>query len=154
MKSTEKITKHIFLTDDDDDDCLLFSEVIHEIFPENEAKLIIANDGVKLMQALDETVPPTPGIIFLDLNMPRKNGFECLDEIRKDPKLKDIPVVIFSTSSNNDIVNRTYQQGANYYICKPQSYTLLKRTIEFVLSIDLGKLHQQPLRDKFVINIA
>jgi CheY-like chemotaxis protein len=154
MKSTEKITKNIFLTDDDDDDCLLFSEALSEIFPQDETNLIITNDGVKLMQALDETVPPSPQVIFLDLNMPRKNGFECLAEIRNDPKLKDIPVVIFSTSSNNDIVNQTYQQGANYYICKPQSYSVLKRTIEFVLSFDIGKLSQQPLRDHFVINIA
>ena len=154
MNPTAKRMKNIFLTDDDDDDCLLFSEAIQEIFPENEARLLITNDGVKLMKALDETVPPPPEVIFLDLNMPRKNGFECLDEIRRDPKLKDIPVVIFSTTSNNDVVNRTYQQGANYYVCKPQSFTLLKKTIEFVLSFDVNKLKQQPLRDHFVINIA
>ncbi len=154
MKTSEKTTKNIFLTDDDADDCMLFSEALHEIYSESEARLIIASDGVKLMQALDESVPPPPEVIFLDLNMPRKNGFECLDEIRRDPKLKDIPVVIYSTSSNNDIVNRTYQQGANYYICKPQSYTLLKRTIQFVLSFDGKQLCQQPGREHFVINVA
>lgn len=154
MKTSEKITKNIFLTDDDADDCLLFSEALHEIYSQDEARLIIANDGVKLMQALDESVPPPPEVIFLDLNMPRKDGFECLDEIRRDPKLKDIPVVIYSTSSNNDIVNRTYQQGANYYICKPQSYNLLKRTIQFVLSFDGNQLGQRPGREQFVINVA
>lgn len=154
MKTSEKITKNIFLTDDDADDCMLFSEALHEIYAEDEAQLIIASDGVKLMQALDENVPPPPEVIFLDLNMPRKNGFECLDEIRRDPKLKDIPVVIYSTSSNNDIVNRTYQQGANYYICKPQSYTLLKRTIQFVLSFDGKQLCQQPGREHYVIHVA
>ncbi|MFT3796715.1 response regulator [Flavobacterium sp.] len=154
MKTTDPTTKNIFLTDDDPDDCLLFSEALQEIFGPEHAKLTITNDGVKLMQTLEEKVPPAPEVIFLDLNMPRKNGFECLDEIRRDPKLKNIPVVIFSTSSNNDIVNRTYQQGANYYICKPQSYTLLKRTIQTVLSFDLSQLAQQPLREKFVINVA
>lgn len=154
MKTSEKSTKNIFLTDDDADDCLLFSEALHEIYSEDEAHLTIASDGVKLMQALDESVPPPPEVIFLDLNMPRKNGFECLDEIRRDPKLKDIPVVIYSTSSNNDIVNRTYQQGANYYICKPQSYNLLKRTIQFVLSFDGKQLCQRPGREQFVIKVA
>lgn len=145
---------NIFLTDDDADDCMLFSEALQEIFSEEEARLTITSDGVKLMETLEEKVPPAPEVIFLDLNMPRKNGFECLDEIRNDPKLKDIPVVIFSTSSNNDIVNRTYQQGANYYICKPQSYLLLKKTIAFVLSLDLNRLRSKPLREQFVINLS
>jgi CheY-like chemotaxis protein len=146
--------KNIFLTDDDADDCMLFSEALQEIFADNEARLTITNDGVKLMETLDKTVPPPPEIIFLDLNMPRKNGFECLEEIRKTPKLQGIPVVIFSTSSNNDIVDRTYLHGANYYICKPQSYALLKKTIEHVLSFDVSQLRQQPLREKFVIQVA
>lgn len=154
MKTAEKIAKNIFLTDDDADDCMLFSEALQEIYGDDQARLTITSDGVKLMQVLDETVPPSPEIIFLDLNMPRKNGFECLSEIRNHPKLKDIPIVVFSTSSNNDIVNRTYQQGANYYICKPQSYAMLKRAIEFVLSLDTNKLNQKPLREKFVINVA
>jgi len=146
--------KNIFLTDDDADDCMLFSEALQEIFPDSEAKLTITNDGVKLMQALEDSVPPAPEVIFLDLNMPRKNGFECIEEIRNSPKYKNIPIVIFSTSSNNDIVDKTYQHGANYYICKPQSYPLLKKTIAFVLSFDLKKLSQQPMREKFVINMA
>ena len=154
MKTAEKTPMNIFLTDDDADDCMMFSEALHEILFDREANLTIASDGIKLMEALDEKVPPAPEVIFLDLNMPRKNGFECLDEIRNDPKLKNIPVVIFSTSSNNDIVNRTYQQGANYYICKPQSYHLLKRTIAFVLSMDFSKFGQKTVREQFVINLA
>jgi CheY-like chemotaxis protein len=146
--------KNIFLTDDDTDDCMLFSEALQEIYSEQEARLTITNDGVKLMQVLYETVPPPPEVIFLDLNMPRKNGFECIEEIRKTPKLEGIPIVIFSTSSNNDIVDRTYHHGANYYVCKPRSYALLKKTIEYVLSFDVEKLRERPLRDKFVIKVA
>lgn len=154
MNTPEKIAKNIFLTDDDADDCLLFSEALQEVTGNDQTRLTIASDGVKLMQVLDQTVPPAPEIIFLDLNMPRKNGFECLDEIRNDPRLKDIPVVIFSTSSNKDVVERTYQQGANYYICKPQSYSVLKQTIAFVLSLDNHHLNNRPLREQFVINLA
>ena len=154
MKAAEKIAKNIFLTDDDADDCLLFSEALQEIAGREGTHLTIASDGVKLMEALGEPVQATPEIIFLDLNMPRKNGFECLDEIRSDPKLKDIPVVIFSTSSNSDIVERTYRQGANYYICKPQSYLLLKQTIAFVLSLGTDHLKNKPVREQFVIKLA
>jgi len=146
--------KNIFLTDDDVDDCMLFSEALHEIYSTQEARLTIAHDGEKLMQVLYETVPPPPELIFLDLNMPRKNGFECIEEIRKTPKLEEIPIVIFSTSSNNDIVDRTYQHGANYYVCKPGSYSLLKKTIAHILSLDVAKLRERPLRDKFVIKVA
>ncbi len=145
---------NIFLTDDDTDDCQLFSEIIQEINPVKDAKLTISNDGVALMKTLDETVPPPPEVIFLDLNMPRKNGFECLEEIRKTPKLMDIPVVIFSTSSSNDVVDRSYKFGANYYICKPQSYTQLKKTIAHVLSLGWEKLSGRPDRDNFVITVA
>lgn len=146
--------KNIFLSDDDADDCMLFSEALQELYSEGEARLTIANDGVKLMEVLDKTVPPPPEVIFLDLNMPRKNGFECLQEIRTTPKLQEIPIVIFSTSSNSDIVDRSYDHGANYYICKPKSYPLLKKTIEYVLSFDGSKLGQRPERKDFMINLA
>lgn len=144
--------KNIFLTDDDTDDCSLFSEALLEVHA--EAKLTINNNGVKLMEALDQNVPPTPEVIFLDLNMPLKNGFECLEEIRQTKKLKSIPIIIFSTSSNNDIIEQTYLHGANYYICKPNSFSLLKKSIEAVLSLNPIQLNQQPLREKYVIKVA
>jgi len=152
--SFQAYIRNIFLTDDDPDDCMLFLEALQEIFSGEKANLTITNDGVELMEALKETVPPAPEVIFLDLNMPRKNGFECIAEIRNTPKYKNIPIIIFSTSSNADIVDKMYAYGANYYICKPQSYPLLKKTIEFVLSFDLRKLSQQPMREKFVINMV
>src|SRR6187402_3499713 len=93
--------RNIILTDDDADDCSLFSEALREIYA--DISLTIINDGVSLMKKLDHTVPPPPEVIFLDLNMPLKNGLECLQEIRNTPKLSDIPVVIYSTSSNKDI---------------------------------------------------
>ena len=146
--------KNIFLSDDDTDDCQLFSEIIQDINAAKDAKLTIANDGVELMKTLDQTVPPAPEVIFLDLNMPRKNGFECLEEIRSTPKLKGIPVVIFSTSSNADIVEKTYRSGANYYICKPQSYSHLKQAISQVLSLGQEKLSGKPDRSEFLIKVS
>ncbi|NMH28807.1 response regulator [Flavobacterium silvaticum] len=145
------IKRSIFLSDDDSDDCTLFSEALMEIT--GEANLTVSNDGARLMQLLEDT-PPAPEIIFLDLNMPRKNGFECLQEIRQSPKLRDIPVVIFSTSSNSDVVERMFEGGANFYITKPASYNLLKKAIAYVLSLDSRKLQVKPLREQFVIKVA
>jgi CheY-like chemotaxis protein len=151
MDNGKSTIRNIFLSDDDRDDCSLFSEALQELA--SDAKLTIASDGAKLMKALDENVPPAPELIFLDLNMPRKNGFECLQEIRKSPKFKDIPVIIFSTSNNNDVVDKTFQEGANFYITKPSSFTLLKKTLAFVLSIG-AEGFSQPQREKFVIKVA
>jgi CheY-like chemotaxis protein len=145
--------KTILLADDDSDDCLMFENALKEI--SLKTSLTIAQDGSCLMEELEKNVtdPPPPHVIFLDLNMPGKNGFECLNEIRETPKLKDIPVVIFSTSSNKDAIDRTYRQGANHYISKPTSFRLLVTAIETVLHLDMW---QQPRasREDFVLAIA
>jgi CheY-like chemotaxis protein len=140
--------KSIFLADDDSDDCLLFEDALREVgFP---VQLTTANDGLQLMEILDKTVPPPPDVIFLDLNMPCKNGFECLEEIKQSFKLKNIPVVIFSTSARPETIDKVYQQGANYYICKPGSFLMLKKAIQYVLSIDWKEKRLQPSKENFV----
>ena len=149
MTTLQNNFKTVFLTDDDSDDCMFFSDALNEL--NSDAILTITNDGVELMDALDTTVPPPPYVIFLDLNMPRKNGFECLKEIRKSTKLMNIPVVVLSTNSNIDIVNQSYDFGANYYICKPKSFQLLKKSIALVLSFDVSKLNSKPSKDNFVL---
>ena len=71
----------IFLADDDDDDCVLFQDAMNEVAKDHE--LVIAYDGQELLETLDARVPPEPRVIFIDLNMPRKNGIECLQESRR-----------------------------------------------------------------------
>lgn len=149
MTSLSNKFKSIFLADDDDDDCSIFEDALNEL--NTETKLTISNDGVELLDTLNETVPPPPYVIFLDLNMPRKNGFESLKEIREIKKLKDIPVVIPSTSSNIEIIDRTFDLGANYYICKPTSYPLLTKMIARVLALTPEQLSEQPQRNEFVL---
>ncbi len=139
--------KNIFLADDDADDRNFFEDALKQVTIPTQ--LTVANDGLELMNNL-EIKPPPPDIIFLDINMPRKNGLQCLEEIRNTPKYKDIPVVIFSTTSSEDTVNKTYQHGANLYICKPTSFDVLVKTVESVLTIDMW--HQpQPPKEKFVL---
>lgn len=144
--------KIILLADDDTDDCMIFQEALSEVNIESE--LTITKDGQQLMETLDRTVPPPPDVIFLDLNMPRKNGMECLSEIRSTDKLKDIPVVIFSTSRNNHTVNQMYELGANYYICKPSDFSKLKNVLQTVLSFTHQSLTNQPGREQFFLTVS
>ena len=144
--------KIIFLADDDADDRLFFEDALEQI--NIPSQLTTANDGLELMNNLESLIePPPPDVIFLDLNMPRKNGHQCLEEIRNTPKLKDITVVIFSTTSNIDSVDKTYELGANYYICKTRSFSLLVKAIETVLALEMW-LQPQPPKEEFVLTIA
>ena len=144
--------KIIFLADDDADDRKFFEDALKQVtIPTN---LTLVSDGLELMSNLEiVNEPPPPDIIFLDLNMPRKNGFQCLEEIRNTPKLKDIPVVIFSTTANEEAVNKTYLHGANHYICKPASFMLLIKAVETVLTLDMWQ-KPQPRKEEFVLEFS
>ena len=143
-----KSGKYIFLADDDIDDSSLFEEALQEV--SEDTRLKIAYDGEELLHVLEETVPPSPDVIFLDLNMPRKNGFQCLKEIKQTQKLKHIPVVIFSTAFQREAIDQTYLDGAHYYICKPTSYVDLKKTIQKILSINWKENVVRPAKENFV----
>ena len=141
--------KNIFLADDDFDDRLLFEDALREVA--QYTHLTTANDGKQLMDILRETVPPPPDVIFLDLNMPRKNGFECLREIKQTEKLKNIPIIIFSTTSQPDAVDKVYAQGAHFFVSKPGSFQQLKLLIQKILAIDWSQHYTQPSREKFLL---
>jgi CheY-like chemotaxis protein len=145
-------TLNIFLAEDDQDDCLLFEDALKEV--SSSASLTMASDGQELMKLLKEQTNPAPAVIFLDLNIPRKNGFECLKEIRSSTSLREIPVVIFSTSSQPEAINRVYQQGADYYVCKPGTFPLLIKAIQKVLSINWDEETEQAPRDKFLLSFT
>lgn len=122
------------MADDDEDDCILFEDALREVCSQTE--LTTANDGDELITLMKTNVPPPPDVIFLDLNMPRRNGFECLELIRKTKQWKDIPVVIFSTTGQEEMIKRVYEQGANYFIRKPGSFPKLKQAIRQILDVD------------------
>lgn len=142
--------KYIFLADDDVDDRVLFEDALREVC--KETKLATANDGQEMMNKLAATVPPEPDVIFLDLNMPVKNGFECLAELKSAHKLKNIPVIILSTSSEKEYVDKVYAQGADYYLCKPDSFNTLKKAIGSILGFDWTDHERQPARDRFMLS--
>ncbi|MFM9950385.1 MAG: response regulator [Saprospiraceae bacterium] len=123
----ENASLQILLADDDEGDRFLFIEAVTGM--EINAIIHTVNDGVQLMKHLVKEDGPLPNLIFLDLNMPRKNGFECLKEIRSHEKLKDIPIVIYSTSASEKDIDETFNNGANIYIKKPNDFNLLEQLL-------------------------
>lgn len=133
---TEKI--QILLADDDKDDCFLFREALSELPVATDLETVY--DGEQLMDYLNEHSDKLPDVLFLDLNMPRKNGFECLSEIKHNEKLQHLPVIMFSTSYprdmhyENDIMKLLYKIGAKDYIRKPENFNQLKEVIHKMLT--------------------
>lgn len=145
----------IVLADDDHDDCLFFKEALDELLL--STKLITVHDGEKLMHLLNQLSTHHqnnngnfPCVIFLDLNMPRKSGFDCLREIKQMDGLKHIPIVIFSTSLDMEVVDLLYNTGADYYIRKPGDFSALKNIILEALNRTCRDL-KKPEREQFIL---
>lgn len=126
---------HILLADDDEDDRTLFRDALQEVNP--EATLNEVENGVELMHQLSRRA--LPDLLFLDLNMPLKNGYECLFEIHANPRLQRLPVIILSTSSVAEHINEMLKDLACLYIKKPGRYDDLKLLIQHALSLDFSK---------------
>jgi CheY-like chemotaxis protein len=148
----QDIPLNILLADDDTDDRFFFEKALKEITI--ATNITTVKDGEELMQYLSENTEHLPDILFLDLSMPRKNGFECLYEIKENTELKDIPVVMFSTSYTRDVnyeqdlINRLYRIGANDYIRKPGDFEQLKMVIHHSLTkLIENKLPTRQLQD-------
>jgi CheY-like chemotaxis protein len=120
----------IVLADDDENDRSIFREALDEININTSVHTV--NDGVELMDYLQNVDQPLPDLLFLDLNMPRKNGIQCLKEIRGTERLNGIAIAIYSTSAADKDVNDTFDGGANVYIKKPNDFTLLKKVLNQV----------------------
>jgi CheY-like chemotaxis protein len=111
-----KSGRTIFLVDDDLDDQEIFALALDEINP--KFTCVSAKNGLEAMEKLKERTF-RPDFIFLDLNMPRMNGIQCLVEIKKDPELRDVPVVIYTTSSESRHKEETLGLGATAFMTKP-----------------------------------
>ncbi len=124
---------NILLADDDVDDCQFFKESLAG--STESMQLTIVQDGEKLMQILIDEETQLPDVLFLDINMPRKSGFECLAEIRLSEKLNLLPVVMFSTSFEQQVVDKLFLNGAHHFIRKPSDFLQFKQIIMQTLSI-------------------
>lgn len=124
----------ILVADDDEQDCMLTEDALRECNVPNPIHFV--RDGVELMRYLrkegEYAHAELPGLILLDLNMPRKNGHEALQEIKNDPKLRSIPVIILTTSESETDVLQTYELGSNSFITKPVTYSGLVEAMRVV----------------------
>lgn len=127
----EKLT--IFYTDDDQEDLEFFKEATDAI--DRDLEVVTIDGGPKLIDAI-ENPPPHPHILFLDLNMPGLTGFDVIEILRQREGSKDIPIVVFSTSRDENYIKKSLELGANYYVPKSTSFDSLRKSIEHTINID------------------
>ena len=146
--SLQKAKKFILLADDDTDDCLLFSSALDEIAVATNFETV--HDGEQLMNYLGKA-ELLPDVVFIDMNMPRKNGAVCLAEIKASEKLKTIPVVIISTSLEHSLIEFLYTNGAHYFIRKPNAFSKLKFLLYHSITLLAQNDTPQPARINFIL---
>ncbi|HEU4633737.1 MAG TPA: response regulator [Flavisolibacter sp.] len=135
----------IILAEDDRDDHDFFKDALAEIAP--AVNLSIVEDGEALLALLKHYIPD---FIFLDLDMPCKNGLECLTEIRNNPALHAIPIVIFSSTSRPANIDAAYEMGADLFFIKPSNYNDLVSSIRSILSLNWVEPSQ--VKEQYFIN--
>ncbi|KGO87703.1 response regulator [Flavobacterium suncheonense] len=142
---------YIILADDDEDDRLFFTDAFSEM--KINTKVDTFKDGVELMNYLNDSESILPNVLFLDLNMPKKNGIECLHEIKQNDRFKDIAIAIYSTSSSEEDIEETFVCGANIYIKKPSDFNTLKKVLSDVVTIN-WQYHTSGLnKDNFLLRL-
>ena len=146
MELTESIDR-VLLVDDDADDRMFFKDAVSEINPSVICEL--SSNGQEALSRL--TFAPLPKMIFLDLNMPIMNGLDCLNEIKNSRTIKDIPVIIFTTTSDQNAMKRSYEMGAAAYFRKPNDFPSLMEKLKSLLN---GESLFNPLHDNSLKSFA
>lgn len=141
---------NILLADDDSSDRFFFEIALKKV--PIATNLTTAKDGEKLMEFLSQNSEHLPDVLFLDLNMPRKNGSECLKEIKADEKLKQLPVIIYSTSLLDTVADALYEQGAHYYLRK-RDLDELEKILHYIFTLIVKNKFTRPERDKFILGL-
>jgi len=138
----------VLMADDDSDDREIFKEVVHKI--NNLILIETVEDGTQLLEKLSHILM-LPDYIFLDLNMPCKTGHECLEDIRSQEELNNVPIIIYSTSTWKEDINNTYKKGANLYIKKPHAIELIETVLRKVFALDWKLYFPRPARHLYFI---
>jgi CheY-like chemotaxis protein len=150
MIENEQSPLKIMLADDDRDDRFFFDKALKVI--SIPTTLATVEDGAMLMNYLHTNTNNLPDVLFLDLNMPKMNGSECLTEIKQSETLKHIPVIIYSTSYHEDVADVLYNHGAHYYIRKTD-LTEIEKILKQVLTLLMKKVFERPSKKDFVLNL-
>lgn len=123
----------IFYTDDDEDDLSIFTDAVELV--SKDIQLLTYNGGQKLLNAI-KNPSPKPNVVFLDLNMPGKNGFDVLIELQNAEIVNTIPIIIFSTSNDPFIIEKCRALGANYFVTKPVLMEDMIKIIKHAIEIN------------------
>lgn len=129
--------KTIFLADDDTDDVELFQDALHEIAPDIELR--VAFDGASALSMLKSANFPIPDLIFLDINMPLADGWECLQRLRQTTKFREVPVLMYTTSCSSHDMDVAAKLGASDFITKPTNFNDLKILLSKIVIGELEK---------------
>jgi DNA-binding NarL/FixJ family response regulator len=131
MESIYPSFKNIWIADDDIDDCTVFERALKIAAPKSDLTIINASEDLMLLLKSQK-----PDILFLDLNMPSKNGIDCLREMNEREELRSMPIIIYSSSNNQKDINFSYGYGAHLYVRKPSTFDAIVETLTQVLSKD------------------
>ncbi|HET6255075.1 MAG TPA: response regulator [Puia sp.] len=134
----------IFLIDDDMDDVELFREALEEVAP--AVSLQFSNDGHEAVRSLAERKGALPDLVFLDISMPVFSGLQCLASFKKDELLRDVPVIMYSTSSQEREIKMARELGALAFVTKPNDFRLLKDILTIVLDTPVADLPEALLK--------
>lgn len=124
-------TMYIFIIDDDPEDCELFYEAVKEV--NSGFRCAHASDGKEAMLLLENDPDTLPDFIFLDINMPVMGGRECLTLIKQNPNLRNIPVIMYSTTSNPNEIKAFYSLGAHDFLVKPANFAKLVHALQSII---------------------
>ena len=136
---------NIFIADDDNDDLLFFRDALKKI--DESIKLETVGDGNALLNLLSHL---KPDLLFLDLDMPGKNGLECLVEIRNNPRLQQLPIVVFSSTTRPANIETAYEMGADLFFIKPPNYNDLISSINAILKLNWG--NPSEVKEQYFVN--
>jgi DNA-binding response OmpR family regulator len=140
---------NILLAEDDKEDCNLFKEALEEL--PVSAQLTTLHNGEQLMKWLTKKQNKLPDVLFLDLNMPRKNGFASLGAIKRNDKLDMLPVIILSSAPEEFKVKQVFNDAAHYYVRKPTEFSELKNVIYKALTLIAQKNNPLPGKENFIL---
>lgn len=145
MTPTPSRIQSIILADDDEDDKLIFNDIISAL--DTPVSIQFVSNGLRLMELLQHF---SPDLLFLDLDMPYKNGLECLVEIRSRPQLENLPVVVFSSTTRGANIQTAYDMGAHLFLIKAPSFQEYSAAVKAVLQLDWKA--PELIRKKYCIN--
>jgi CheY-like chemotaxis protein len=148
---TMKFPKRVFLIDDDEDDRYIFNIVLNEF--EEPIEFLHANDSESALQRLKDVSLPVPDILFLDWNMPKYSGKECLHTIKQFPHFHTIPIIVYTTSMAQEDEREALSLGASYFLSKPTSIIVLHKKLQEIFSLTGKTNHFNQLHRSIYENI-